>query len=310
MTSPTSPRAARPHLDRPLSNLRASIVGSGRVGESLAHWLRSSGAEIVFLSGRRPPAPPLLERLRTTYRPLDALSAEGQDLLLIATPDGTVARVAESLARRPQAKVALHVSGALDAEVLASLRQAGCAIGTLHPLRAFAQPSQSTEDAGSTFFALDGDADAVELGRRLADAWRGSAAVVPAKDRILYHFAATLAAGGVVTLLAIAADIARRLELPPTVVEGYLDLARGALHQAGEVTSPEQALTGPAARRDTRALARQRRQLQQQMPHLLPLFESLTEETQRLLETCHPAPSSATIPPPDSGIGERPPRAS
>ena len=49
------------------------------------------------------------------------------------------------------------------------------------------------------FFAVDGDPEARALAGRLAAAWGGTAAEVPAEARPLYHFAATLAAGGVVT---------------------------------------------------------------------------------------------------------------
>lgn len=305
-----SPQPSRRQPHPPLEGLRASIVGCGRVGESLGRWLHDSGVDIVFLSGRRPPPQTLLDDLRATFRPIAELTTDGQGLLLIATPDDTLQEMAELLSQGPQAAVALHVSGALGAETLAPLRAAGCAIGTFHPLRAFARPSRDLADAGSTFFALDGDDGAIELGRRLARSWHGEAAPVPAEARLLYHFAATLAAGGVVTLLAIAADVARRFDLPATVVEGYLALARGALEQAAQVDDPAQALTGPAARGDLRALEKQRRALEAKMPHLVPLFESLTRETRRHIERCHRGASSATIPAPDSGIGERPPEAS
>ncbi len=310
MTSPTSPRASHRRPAPPLAGLRASIVGCGRVGESLGHWLLGQGAEILFLSGRRRPPQSLVEHFRASFRPVNELTTGGQGLLLIATPDDTLEEIAQNLSRRPQAKVGLHVSGALGAETLAPLRAAGCAIGTLHPLRAFTHPSRNFEEARSTFFALDGDPAAVDLSRRLANAWHGEAAMVPPEARILYHFAATLAAGGVVTLLAIATEIARRYDLPMAAVEGYLALARGALAQAAATEDPASALTGPAARGDAKALQRQRRQLETEMPHLLPLFTSLTRETQRLFEACHRTPSSATIPALDSGIGERPPEAS
>ena len=51
-------------------------------------------------------------------------------------------------------------------------------------------------------------------------------------DRDLYHLGATLAAGGVTTLLA-AAERIRRAGLPPAMVAGYVELARGAVAAAG-----------------------------------------------------------------------------
>ena len=83
---------------------------------------------------------------------------------------------------------------------------------------------------------------------------------MPPEARPLYHFAATLAAGGVVTLLAAAAEIAGGLGLPEEVTRGYLELARGALaaaaHTLDEGRPLATAITGPVARDDRETLRR------------------------------------------------------
>ena len=96
-----------------------------------------------------------------------------------------------------------------------------------------------------------GSPAAVALGRRLAAAWGAECGEIPPETRLLYHFAATLAAGGVTTLLSAAADLAGRLGLPPGVVSGYLELARGAIDAARDASDPARAITGPAARGDS-----------------------------------------------------------
>src|ERR1700680_2010063 len=103
-----------------LDGLRFSVVGPGRVGKSVTGWAVAAGAELVAVAGRDG---------------LAAFGSGGQDLLLIAVPDGVLAEVAERLATRPQAGVALHTSGSRDAAVLAPLRAAGAAGGTLAPPR-------------------------------------------------------------------------------------------------------------------------------------------------------------------------------
>ena len=80
---------------------------------------------------------------------------------------------------------------------------------------------------------MDGDPEARDLAFRLAAAWGAEAAEVPAAARPLYHFAATLAAGGVVTLLAAAEEIAERLGLPEAVTRGYLELCTGSRGRRG-----------------------------------------------------------------------------
>lgn len=143
-------------MGSPLAGLRFSLAGPGKVGTSLARWAVAAGAEQVSTAGRG--------RLET-------LETQGQDLLLLALPDAALPEAAATLARRPQAAVALHTSGSLDASVLAPLREAGSAVGSLHPLKAFPEPLPDPAEARGVFFAVDGDPAARDLAWRLATAW-------------------------------------------------------------------------------------------------------------------------------------------
>lgn len=250
-----------------------SLVGPGRVGRSLAGWLEASGARGIFRVGKRD---------------LASLSTAGQDLLLIAVPDPVLQEVAAVLARRPQATVILHTSGSLDASALDPVRERGSSVGSLHPLKAFPRPLEELEQAKGVFFALDGDSPAQVFAQRLVTAWGGTSAEVAPDARALYHFAATLAAGGVVTLLAVGEDLARRLGLPEAVVHGYLELCRGAVARAFETGSPVTALTGPAARGDLTTVARHLDSLRQLAPEKLPLAVLLARETLRQREREEP----------------------
>lgn len=254
----------------PLRGLSFSLAGPGRVGSSLAAWLAAAGAHQAGAAGRAG---------------LAGLATAGQDLLLIAVADGALPAVAATLAGRPQAAVALHTSGSLDASVLTPLRDAGAAVGSLHPLKAFPHPLPDPQQARGVFFAVDGDPAAQALAFRLVQAWGGVAAEVPAAARPLYHLAASMAAGGVVTLLAAAEEIVQRLGLPGEVTRGYLELCRGALagaleaHAAGEPLGA--ALTGPAARGDGATVTRQLAALAGLAPEKVLLVRDLARETLR-----------------------------
>jgi predicted short-subunit dehydrogenase-like oxidoreductase (DUF2520 family) len=215
---------------------------------------------------------------------LASLSTAGQDLLLISVPDPVLGQVAAGLAERPQAKVALHTSGSLDASALAPLREAGSAVGSLHPLKAFPRPLPDPAEAKGVFFAVDGDPEARALAQRIAAAWGGTSAEVSPEVRPLYHFVATLCAGGVVTILALAEDLARRLGLPEPALQGYLELCRGAVAQAVATGTPAAVLTGPAARGDRATVAAHLEALRGLAPDKLPLVLSLARETLRQKE--------------------------
>lgn len=285
------------HL-RPLADLRFCLAGSGRVGSSLARWAAASGARPVAVAYHSAPAGAvaLAADLGARAVPLAELECgDESDLLLVAVPDPALPEVVARLTGRRQAPVILHTSGSRGAEVLAPLAAGGSpsdspsdsskssSIGALHPLKAFPRPLPHPDAARDIFFAVDGDADAMALAERLVAAWGGISGRVPGDRRDLYHLAATLAAGGVTTLLATAEHIARAAGLPPAVVGGYLELARGAVAAASEETvaggGVAAAITGPVARGDDDTVARHLAALADLLPDLVPLVALLGHET-------------------------------
>lgn len=265
------------------TNLRFSLVGPGRVGVSLASWLLSSGACMISVAGGGSTGRAFARHQEATWSTTDTLETSGQDLMLIAVPDPVIGEVTESLQPRPQAKVILHTAGGIDAEILEPLRTERTAIGSLHPLKAFPHSFESAEAAEGVFFAVDGDRPAVDLARSLVDSWHGRCFELKGDSRALYHLAARLAAGGVVTLLAAAEEIAEQLELPPEAVAGYLSLAHGALDQIAALGSAPRAITGPVPRGERSSLDRQRQILRDTLPALLPTVDAVDAETRRQL---------------------------
>lgn len=271
---------------RPLAGLDFCLAGSGRVGSSMARWAAAEGARPVAVAYHGPPAAAvaLAADLGARALPLDELECATESrLLLVAVPDPALAEVVGRLVERRQAAVVLHTSGSRGAEALAPLRAGGSAVGCLHPLKAFPRPLPHPDAARGVFFAVDGDAEAVDLALRLVAAWEGIAGRVPEERRALYHLAATLSAGGVTTLLATAERIARAAGLPPETIGGYLELARGAIAAATEEAVAggglAAAITGPVARGDEETVARHLAALGETLPDLLPLIALLGHET-------------------------------
>lgn len=259
------------------------MVGAGRVGSSLAAWTVARGAEALTVGGRpdSESARELAGRLDGVSVPLRRLKTAGQDVLLVAVSDPALPEVARILSGRPQAAVVLHTSGRYDGSVLEPLTARGSVVGSLHPLKAFPRPLMDPDSAAGTVFGIDGPEEARSMARRLTGAWNCKAVEVPAEHRLLYHFAATLAAGGVVTLLAAASDLAERCGLGREVVEGFLELARGALEQAAAADDPAAAVTGPVVRRDRETVTAELDALEATAPEMLPWVVHLAQESLR-----------------------------
>lgn len=233
----------------PLTGLRFALAGPGRVGGSLASWIAGAGGRLLRVAGRRPgPAAALAAELGGEAVELGALVSPEADLLLVAVPDDALAPVARELALRPQAAAVLHTCGSRGASALAPLAAAGAETGSFHPLAVFA--GRLSHPPPGLLCAFDGAAGARRLAARLASAFGAEACEVEEAQREAYHLAAVLGAGGLVTLLALAAEVAREAGLPAGLRRGYGALSRGALEAALAAPDPIDALTGPWPRGD------------------------------------------------------------
>lgn len=263
-----------------LNSLPFSLVGPGNVGSSLAHWLVSKGARLKQVSSTdEKSAEILVAKLGGRSTPLSELRSDEEDLLLLAVSDPALEEVAQVLSQRLQAAVVLHTSGRATAEVLKPLHKNGCAVGSMHPLMAFPETLTDRSEAVGTVFGVDGDSAATQLASHLASSLGGVAVEIPPAARSQYHLAATIAAGGVVTLLASVVELASTVGLPPEVMDGYLGLARGALQRAEGSESVATAITGPAARGDLEGLLKQIEEVRPLDTELADLLVALAHRT-------------------------------
>ena len=233
------------------------VVGAGRLGTALAGALRAGGMAVRGPLSRG-----------------DGVSAEA---IVLCVPDSEIAEAAASIAG--SAPLVGHTSGATG---LGALEPAGGEAFGIHPLQTFAggEPPERFRGAGcavagSTPRALDAaTALAERAGMRpfaLAD-----------RDRPAYHAAASIASNFLVTLQATAEEVAALAGIGPGDARALLaPLVRATVENWASL-GPERALTGPVARGDDATVDAQRRALAESAPHLLPLFDQLSERTRVL----------------------------
>jgi predicted short-subunit dehydrogenase-like oxidoreductase (DUF2520 family) len=136
------------------------------------------------------------------------LSAVRAELIWLCVPDAAIARAARSLAEKIEWKgrVAFHSSGALTSDALAVLRSRGAAVASVHPLMTFVRGSQPS--LAGVSFAVEGDARAVRLGRRMVEDLGGHAYSIRKKDKAAYHACGTFASPLFTALLATTEQVA------------------------------------------------------------------------------------------------------
>lgn len=249
--------------------LRVSIVGAGRLGTAFGRALQAAGHSVELVVTRRSSGARRAAKLIGSAIPSVSTHELGQSktsvaslrssrLVLISTPDDVVDEVAVQLARlfqaNPQGKkpkgVVLHTSGALSSEVLKPLRNAGFAIGSLHPLVSVAEANSDPKIFRGAFFCVEGDRDAVRLARSLVKDLRGQSFTIDAKSKALYHAAAVMSSGHVTALFDLAVLMLKACGLSAWRAQKVLLPLLESNTANLSAKNPGRALTGPFARGD------------------------------------------------------------
>jgi predicted short-subunit dehydrogenase-like oxidoreductase (DUF2520 family) len=278
-------------MAQPLPTL--NLIGAGRVGQTLAHlWARqgmlrvqdvltrstdSAQAALAFIE-------PDIFAARAVAQIADMRPA---DLWLLAVPDAHIAACAQVLAanvrqRADTPALAFHCSGAQSAELLAPLRDLGWAVASAHPVLSFASGQSAVAQFAGTPCALEGDAAACDALRPLFTAIGAACFDVRSQDKVLYHAAAVLATNFAPVLQTLAEDAWRATGMPDALV---LRLRERLLRNAVDnivALGPRKALTGPAARGDFAAIARQAAVVADWDPQAAAAYRALSDLALRM----------------------------
>jgi len=251
--------------------MKLGVVGNGRLGTALAAAFREAGYEVDGPVGRG--------------------EVPRADAILLCVPDAEIAAAAETVAGA--ARLVGHTSGATP---LGALRPAarGAHVFGFHPLQTFAggepraQPPAASQ--GGSVPELEGigcaiagsTPEALETARTLAERLGMVPFELPDHKRAAYHAAASVASNFLVTLQAMAEEVAADAGLKPRQARRLLaPLVRRTVENWVEL-GPQAALTGPVARGDHATVAAQRHAIEAASPDLLPLFDALVDRTKAL----------------------------
>jgi predicted short-subunit dehydrogenase-like oxidoreductase (DUF2520 family) len=172
----------------------------------------------------------------------------------------------------------VHTSGASSIDLAASHERRG----VLHPLMSVPDGDASLEGACAAIRATT--IEDRDLLRSLAEVLGMVPIDVAEADRTAYHAAATLASNALVALQLAAAELAATAGVPASALQA---LARASLSQVNSTGAA--ALTGPAARGDWATVDAQRAAVAERTPHLLPIFDAMTDACARIAGTSRDA---------------------
>ena len=241
---------------------RVAIVGAGSLATFLAVALRESGYHVTEIISRN------LLRSRRRARTLaskvgarattDGTALLDAELLWFCVPDRAIREAASSLAAHVTGKIrfAFHSSGALLSRELEALRKSGVAVASVHPLMTFVPRSRPS--LADVPFALEGDAVATRLARRIVRDLGGESFRLAAPRKAAYHAWATFTSPLWLAFLVTLEEAARGAGLTRADARRKsMPIIRQTLENYSRL-GPEHSFSGPIIRGDTKTVAKHR----------------------------------------------------
>lgn len=236
--------------------LRVGVIGSGRVGSVLGAALRKAGHDVTGVSAvseaSRERASTLLPGVEIKQPQQVASDA---DLVLLTVPDDELPGLISGLdfPGTLGAKIVVHTSGAAGLTVLAPVVEAGGVPLAIHPAMTFSGTEADLPRLAGCPFAVTAMPDHRMVADALVLDMGGEPFTLDESDRAQYHAALSHGANHLVTLVAQAAELLRRIDIddPGRLLRPLLTAALENALERGD-----KALTGPVARGDAQTVAR------------------------------------------------------
>jgi predicted short-subunit dehydrogenase-like oxidoreductase (DUF2520 family) len=286
----------------PRTNRTISIIGAGRVGQTVAKRLRKLGWRIGAVVTRSRRSARAAVRAIGAGTPHAALTPEAldADVILLSVPDDVVENVAQKLAkiadmRRPKkssAKIVLHTSGALDHHVLAPLARRGASTGSMHPMQTFS--GRATPRLEGVIFSIEGAPAARAAAQKIARSLGGTPVIISASDKPAYHASGTIVAGHALSLIESATQTLMKIGFTRARAnQALLPLIRQMLDNY-ESLGPHAAWTGPLSRGDYLTISKHAKALRRFPREFQDAYRALALLSMRVLAK-NPAATKSSL---------------
>jgi predicted short-subunit dehydrogenase-like oxidoreductase (DUF2520 family) len=251
-----------------------TIIGYGRLGQHLLHWLLKAGYPIagIFNRSTMPMNP---EMFQATYMGEFPESPDQLgDLTILSVSDSAIPAVVSRLYGMDlDGKCVVHTSGAISSAILSDLRDRKAHIGSFHPLQTFG-PVGKKNPFKDIHISLEGDWKCIEM---LLDMCRNLGAnphQTDAKGKALLHLACVWVSNYMHVLFHAAQQVAGTGQMSAAQVQKMLGpIIQQTIENANE-HGPLASLTGPASRGDLESIQRHL-ELMSPSPDLAELYKAL-----------------------------------
>ncbi|MBC7348793.1 MAG: DUF2520 domain-containing protein [Candidatus Aminicenantes bacterium] len=261
-----------------------SIIGAGRVGTSLAAALTRKGLSLKYLSdplpGRARRVRQMISQGRATTD--NKLAARSAGIIFICVPDDLIPVVVKELQELDwQGKYVFHTSGACASDLLQPLSKKGARVASFHPAQTFAGDLPEPGLFQGIYIGLEGQAEAVKLGQKLAARLGAQALLLSAREKPLYHLALSISSNFLIVLLNEVKELLRTSGLEEeTILEILTPLLDKTLQNVKKL-GIESSLTGPVIRGDLETV-KKHLTLTAKQPGLDRVYRALASEALKI----------------------------
>lgn len=276
-------------MDFSLKERNIAFIGAGKVGFALAVLLYQKGYKISGIASKTLEHAKLLaEKVKSnisTDNPVEAV--RDASIIFLTVPESEISRTCDIIGIGGgihRESIVIHTSGCLSSKILVSAKIYGARILSFHPLATFADAIIALQNVPGSYFILEGDAEALEVGREIASSLDGFSVVIGESMKSLYHAGASLICNYLITLM----DLGRKIFEKAGVSQGdsvsmMLPLLRGALQNI-EQLGVSNALTGPIVRGEKMIVESHLKALREYFPDAIEPYRILGKLTAKIVQ--------------------------
>jgi predicted short-subunit dehydrogenase-like oxidoreductase (DUF2520 family) len=255
-----------------------TIIGTGRLGSSLALRLHSKGYLIRSLYNRTLESCERIANQTDTdiYGTFPARPEDLGDVVFLCLPDDQIGAFAKKMGPVDEGPAWVHTSGATPADVLLPLSSDGSGIASMHPVQTFTIRNRDTA-FNQCFVTLQGDPVLCGKLKKMVEAIGARPLLVDSRQKTAIHLAAVYVCNYMAPLFAASQGLLRDNGLEVRARDIFGPMVRQALD--GLLSHPPaEVLTGPVVRGDTGTIDRHLEVLAES-PEWLPLYRMLGKAT-------------------------------
>lgn len=269
---------------------KVSIIGAGRVGQTIGYLLQhSSDYQVVALTRRQSnSARKAVRFIGGNIIPYTDIrkAVANAGIIFITTPDDRIREVFNRLDQQrafDKNALIIHCSGNFSSDIF-DIKENYCfKTGSLHPLQTFAAPKEAIKYFKGTICVYESASPAARKQIvNLINNLGGIPVRINKASKPIYHAAGVIASNYLVTLVHSALEFLRKVGFTPRLAEAsILPLVEETLNNIKRIGFPY-ALTGPISRGDITTVKKHLEMIKLHLPNYLSFYIILGRQTVKL----------------------------